>query len=55
MFVHFPPTDPQSVPKAGTPFFTMRGYLPAIDSFGFETDLRLATSGLAFPQLVGKV
>lgn len=24
-----------------------------MDSFGFETDLRVATSGLAFPQTVG--
>jgi len=31
----------------------MKGYLPVMDSFGFETDLRVATSGLAFPQTVG--
>ena len=41
-----------SVPKPGTPFITMKGYIPAIDSFGFETDLRVSTSGLAFPQAV---
>ena len=28
----------------------MTGFLPVMDSFGFETDLRVATSGLAFPQ-----
>lgn len=32
----------------------MKGYIPVIDSFGFETDLRVSTSGLAFPQAVGK-
>ena len=31
----------------------MKGYLPVMDTFGFETDLRVATSGLAFPQTVG--
>ena len=40
----------QSVPKPGTPFISMKGYIPAMDSFGFETDLRVSTSGLAFPQ-----
>ena len=39
--------------KAGTPFITMKGYIPIMDSFGFETDLRVGTSGLAFPQAVG--
>ena len=32
----------------------MKGYLPVIDSFGFETDLRVSTSGLAFPQAVSE-
>lgn len=35
-------------PKPGTPFYTVKGYLPVIDSFGFETDLRVHTQGLAF-------
>lgn len=35
-------------PKPGTPFHTVRGYIPIIDSFGFETDLRIHTQGLAF-------
>ena len=40
------------MPKAGTPFITIKGYLPVIDSFGFESDLRVSSSGLAFPQAV---
>lgn len=43
------------MPKAGTPFITMKGYIPIMDSFGFETDLRVGTSGLAFPQAVDSV
>ena len=35
-------------PRPGTPFFVVRGFLPVIDSFGFETDLRVHTQGLAF-------
>ena len=35
-------------PKPGTPLTTVLAYLPAIDSFGFETDLRLHTRGAAF-------
>ena len=34
-------------PKPGTPFYVVRGLLPAIDSFGFETDLRVHTHGQA--------
>lgn len=33
-------------PKAGTPFYILSGYIPVIDSFGFETDLRVHTQGL---------
>jgi U5 small nuclear ribonucleoprotein component len=36
------------VPRAGTPFILIRGALPVMDSFGFETDLRVVTQGLAF-------
>lgn len=32
----------------GTPLETICAYLPAIDSFGFETDIRTHTSGQAF-------
>jgi len=35
-------------PKPGTPFYTVRAFLPVIDSFGFETDLRVHTQGQAF-------
>jgi U5 small nuclear ribonucleoprotein component len=35
-------------PRPGTPFYVVRGYLPVVDSFGFETDLRVHTQGLAF-------
>jgi U5 small nuclear ribonucleoprotein component len=36
-------------PRPGTFFTLIRGYLPVMDSFGFETELRVATQGLAFP------
>lgn len=35
-------------PKPGTPFYVVKGFLPVIDSFGFETDLRVHTQGQAF-------
>ena len=35
-------------PRPGTPFYVVRGFLPVVDSFGFETDLRVHTQGLAF-------
>lgn len=38
----------RDTPKPGTPFVTIIAYIPAIDSFGFETDLRLQTHGLGF-------
>lgn len=28
-----------------TPLYTMKAHIPAIDYFGFETDLRIHTSG----------
>ena len=34
--------------KAGSPLKTIKAHIPAIDSFGFETDLRIHTSGQAF-------
>lgn len=39
-------------PIAGTPLYTVRGLLPVIDSFGFETDLRIHTQGAANVALV---
>ena len=38
----------KDTPKPGTPFTTVLAYLPAIESFGFETALRLYTQGKAF-------
>ena len=37
-----------STPKPGTPFVVLRAYIPTIESFGFETDLRVHTLGQAF-------
>jgi 116 kDa U5 small nuclear ribonucleoprotein component len=34
-------------PIAGTPLYSVRGLIPVIDSFGFETDLRIHTQGQA--------
>jgi len=36
----------------GTPMFVVKAHLPVMESFGFTTDLRAATSGQAFPQCV---
>ncbi|MEW5298101.1 MAG: hypothetical protein WDW36_001258 [Sanguina aurantia] len=38
------------VPKPGTPVFVVKAFLPVIESFGFETDLRYHTQGQAFCQ-----
>eukprot|EP00941_MAST-03F_sp_MAST-3F-sp1_P005252 g5252.t1 len=35
-------------PKPGTPFYVVYAYIPVIESFGFETDLRVYTQGQAF-------
>ncbi|MEN2496464.1 MAG: U5 small nuclear ribonucleoprotein component [Marteilia pararefringens] len=35
-------------PIACSPLFSVRAYVPAIDSFGLETDLRIHTQGQAF-------
>ncbi|KAF3406410.1 Pre-mRNA-splicing factor [Talaromyces pinophilus] len=39
-------------PVAGTPLYSVRGLIPVIDSFGFETDLRIHTQGQATLSLV---
>ena len=36
------------VPRPGTPFHVVKGFVPVVDSFGFETDLRVFSQGLAF-------
>ncbi|KAL8382895.1 hypothetical protein RB595_006596 [Gaeumannomyces hyphopodioides] len=38
--------------RPGTPLFTIKAYLPVLESFGFNADLRAGTSGQAFPQSV---
>lgn len=42
----------ETVPIAGTPLFRVFAKMPVIDSFGFETDLRMVTRGHAFPQMI---
>ncbi|TVY92081.1 116 kDa U5 small nuclear ribonucleoprotein component [Lachnellula willkommii] len=39
-------------PIAGTPLYRVSGLIPVIDSFGFETDLRIHTQGQATLSLV---
>ncbi|CAA6670724.1 unnamed protein product [Spirodela intermedia] len=36
------------IPKPGTPAYIVKAFLPVIESFGFETDLRYHTQGQAF-------
>ena len=38
----------QDAPVPGSPLYTIKAFIPAIDSFGFETDLRTHTQGQAF-------
>lgn len=38
----------KDLPNPGTPLETLHAFIPAIDSFGFETDIRTHTSGQAF-------
>jgi elongation factor 2 len=38
--------------RPGTPMFTVKAYLPVMESFGFNGDLRSQTAGQAFPQSV---
>ena len=38
--------------RPGTPIYNVRAYMPVVESFGFTGDLRAATGGQAFPQLV---
>ncbi|KII74218.1 U5 small nuclear ribonucleoprotein component [Thelohanellus kitauei] len=42
----------QDTPISGSPLYEIKAYIPVIDSFGFETDLRTHTQGQAFCQLV---
>ena len=38
--------------REGTPLMTIKAYLPVLESFGFDKELRSATSGQAFPQMI---
>ncbi|KAH6939557.1 hypothetical protein HPB50_019512 [Hyalomma asiaticum] len=38
----------EDAPVPGSPLYTIKAFIPAIDSFGFETDLRTHTQGQAF-------
>lgn len=38
----------QDLPMPGSPLYTVKAFIPAMDSFGFETDLRTHTQGQAF-------
>ena len=40
----------QEFPKAGSPLYVVKALLPVIESFGFETDLRVYSHGMAFSQ-----
>eukprot|EP00771_Trimastix_marina_P000182 gnl/Trimastix_PCT/1190.p1 GENE.gnl/Trimastix_PCT/1190~~gnl/Trimastix_PCT/1190.p1 ORF type:complete len:925 (-),score=283.90 gnl/Trimastix_PCT/1190:338-2899(-) len=42
----------QDAPCPGNPFYTVQAYVPVLESFGFETDLRAHTHGQAFVQSV---
>ncbi|KAJ9648435.1 hypothetical protein H2199_001290 [Coniosporium tulheliwenetii] len=42
----------QDGPIAGTPLYSVKGLIPVIDSFGFETDLRIHTQGQATVSLI---
>jgi len=42
----------ESIQRPGTPIFNLKAYLPVIESFGFDSQLRAATAGQAFPQCV---
>ncbi|WOL14623.1 elongation factor 2 [Canna indica] len=42
----------EELQRAGTPLYNMKAYLPVMESFGFSSALRAATSGQAFPQAV---
>lgn len=42
----------QDAPIPGSPLYAIKAFIPAIDSFGFETDLRTHTQGQAFCQSV---
>ncbi|KAF3582855.1 hypothetical protein DY000_02035377 [Brassica cretica] len=42
----------EEMQRPGTPLYNIKAYLPVVESFGFSSQLRAATSGQAFPQSV---
>eukprot|EP01118_Nematostelium_gracile_P006536 TRINITY_DN20_c0_g1_i1.p1 TRINITY_DN20_c0_g1~~TRINITY_DN20_c0_g1_i1.p1 ORF type:complete len:839 (-),score=289.83 TRINITY_DN20_c0_g1_i1:83-2599(-) len=42
----------EQIPREGTPLYNLKGHLPVLESFGFDSALREATSGQAFPLLI---
>ncbi|KAG2679721.1 hypothetical protein I3843_11G064500 [Carya illinoinensis] len=42
----------EEIQRPGTPLYNIKAYLPVVESFGFSSTLRAATSGQAFPQCV---
>ncbi|KAL0678938.1 hypothetical protein Bca4012_006919 [Brassica carinata] len=42
----------EEMQRPGTPLYNIKAYLPVVESFGFSSQLRAATSGQAFPQCV---
>jgi len=42
----------EEIPRVGTPLCMVKGWLPVLESFGFAAELREATSGRVFPQLM---
>eukprot|EP01012_Entosiphon_sulcatum_P005136 TRINITY_DN1219_c0_g1_i1.p1 TRINITY_DN1219_c0_g1~~TRINITY_DN1219_c0_g1_i1.p1 ORF type:complete len:981 (+),score=225.34 TRINITY_DN1219_c0_g1_i1:31-2973(+) len=42
----------QDMPRPGSPLYTVKAFVPVIDSFGLETDIRTHTQGQAFCQSV---
>eukprot|EP00244_Chara_vulgaris_P012570 TRINITY_DN66_c0_g1_i1.p1 TRINITY_DN66_c0_g1~~TRINITY_DN66_c0_g1_i1.p1 ORF type:complete len:844 (+),score=193.95 TRINITY_DN66_c0_g1_i1:281-2812(+) len=42
----------EEMQRPGTPLYNIKAYLPVVESFGFSSTLRAATSGQAFPQCV---
>jgi elongation factor 2 len=40
------------IQREGTPLMIIKAYLPVMESFGFDKELRSQTSGQAFPQMI---